>query len=230
MCRAAQPPRKRYSASLSFCRWFSKAWGRLKDIPAPNLSLRCAIDDLEVHCKFGTRRKAQAGGWEHDPLLCSETLKRSEAAAHEAACDFRVVECTHRDSGGRHAECPHKCRHRDLAQHAAQCELRPASCVHAGCEAVLSANRAAAHALVCGHRPCECPNDGCNTVVSAAALAEHRAVCAREEVECGYDGCGVRMLREGVEAHDNEQLRQHLALTSTALKTQRAEMTAALQT
>ena len=24
MCRAAQPPRKRYSASLSFCRWFSK--------------------------------------------------------------------------------------------------------------------------------------------------------------------------------------------------------------
>jgi pectin methylesterase-like acyl-CoA thioesterase len=58
-------------------------------------------------------------------------------------------------------------------------------------------------------------------MVSAAALAEHRAVCAREEVECGYDGCGVRMLREGVEAHDNEQWRQHLALTSRALQNER---------
>ena len=229
MCRAAQPPRKRYSASLSFCRWFSKAWGRLKDIPTPNLSFRSAIDDLEVHCKFGTRRKAQAGGWEHDPLLCPQILKRSEAAAHEAACSFRVVECMHRDSGGRHANCPHRCRHRDLTQHAAECELRPASCVHAGCGAVLSANRAAGHAFVCGHRPCECPNDGCSTMVSAAALAEHRAVCGREEVECGYDGCGVRMLREGVEAHDHEQWRQHLALTSAALKTQRAELTTAFR-
>ena len=223
MCRAAQPPRKRYSASLCLCRWFSKAWGRLKDIPAPNLSLRDIADDLEVHCKFGTRRKAQAGGWEHDPLLCCKTLKRSEAAAHEAGCSFRVVECTHRDFGGRHANCAHKCRHRDLAEHAAECELRPASCVHAGCEAVLSANRAAGHALVCGHRACECPNDGCSTVVSAAALAEHRAVCAREEVECSYDGCGVRMLREGLEAHDNEQWRQHLALTSAALRNERTD-------
>ena len=32
------------------------------------------------------------------------------------------------------------------------------------------------------------------------------------------------MLREGVEAHDNEQWRQHLAQTSAALKTQHAEM------
>ena len=222
MCRAAQHPRKRYSASLSFCRWFSKVWGRLKDIPRPNLSLRDVANDLEVHCCWGTRPKAQASGWEHNPLLCSETLKRSEAAAHEAVCDFRVVECMHRDSGGRHVNCPHKGRHRYLAQHAAECELRPASCFHSGCEAVLSANRAAGHALVCAHRPCECPNDGCDAMVSATALAEHRATCARQEVECGYDGCGVRMLREGVEAHDNEQWRQHLALISATLATERA--------
>ena len=75
----------------------------------------------------------------------------------------------------------------------------------------------------------------------AAPLAEHRAVCAREEVECSHDGCGVQMLREDVEAHDNEQWRQHLALVSGALQIERtdsktmerklrAEMTAALQT
>ena len=83
--------------------------GRLEDIAAPNLSLRDAADDLEVHCRWGVRRSAQGDDWEQDPSLCSAIIKRTAAAAHEAACPFRVVACVHWDSGvhrsGGHLMC-----------------------------------------------------------------------------------------------------------------------------
>ena len=196
---------------------------------AAALKLIGFIMDLEVNCRWGMRRRANGKGWEHDPSLCTKTLPRGEAAAHEAVCDFRVVECPHNDSMRRRMKCKHTCRHRDLAHHLAECELRPVTCPNAGCDAVLSFNRADAHAAVCRYQPRKCPNDGCGEIVSAEGLAEHRSVCPREEVLCEFDGCDAWILREDKEAHDTEHLRQHLALTLAALNTVRADTAAALK-
>jgi WD40 repeat protein len=55
-------------------------------------ALKGVVEALRVYCRFGGREAAR-GGWRPDPEGCLAQLSRSDAAAHEAACEHALEAC-----------------------------------------------------------------------------------------------------------------------------------------
>jgi sugar lactone lactonase YvrE len=55
-------------------------------------ALKGVVEALRVYCRFGVRED-ERGAWKPDPEGCLAQLSRSDAAAHEAACEHALEAC-----------------------------------------------------------------------------------------------------------------------------------------
>ena len=204
------------------CRRDCARTGAVSSLFNPNFSVKDALDELRVHCRFGLRADG-ADGWEKDPEGCPACVKRANKATHELKCDHRRIQCPYIDNATvplfcfgswsewsvwwQGKECPHACKHSELAQHQQECKLVPVACGFEGCDSQPSKSQLVNHRKQCEHRPQPCPNK-CGRQVTLVRLAVHRELCIQQENTCGFSGCGVRM----VEAEHNEQnMPKHLS-------------------
>ena len=79
------------------CRSECARTGAVSSLMVPNFSVKDALDELRVHCRFGLRAGG-ADGWEKDPEGCPALVKRGDKVAHEQKCEHRRVQCRYTDS------------------------------------------------------------------------------------------------------------------------------------
>jgi hypothetical protein len=80
------------------------------------------------------------------------------------------------------------------------------------------------HQAECPKRRVFCPNPGCGSLIAFDDVNGHKAhYCELEEVACPFAefGCTARMLRKGVDSHEDTAMKQHNRLLLCSMKQQR---------
>ena len=138
------------------------------------------------------------------------------AADHFRTCDFAGVKCAFEG-------CDAVVVRSDLTAHNRVCDHRTFCCKWDGCSAQLKAMDRDQHELECVKRKVPCPNGGCNQSIVFDLLTQHRASCPYELCACPFAdvGCTARMLRNEIEKHEDDQMKQHNRLLLKTVKEQR---------
>ena len=99
-------------------------------------------------------------------------------------------------------------------QHSLSCPKRPWKCQH--CEAVTTFDIKATHLMNCTHYPTACPNQCDIGTIPRSKVDEHLTVCPLEVVQCEFTdiGCTIKMIRQELKRHIEENLQQHLLAAS----------------
>jgi len=124
-----------------------------------------------VYCRFSRRaatgRGAGESEWEADPDGCPVgTLPSRDAAAHEAACGYRLALCSH--------GCGAAVRAREAAEHEEACPAREITC--ALCRAPVPAARFVHHAQrACPDARVACRYAGCTALLPRRDFPAHDA-------------------------------------------------------
>lgn len=106
---------------------------------------------------------------------CSFASPRATLAAHEASCEFRLVDCEH---------CQQPVRFLDMTNHVADC-LTLETCCPNSCGASLQRKDLAEHRSLCPNESVACPFQvhGCSATVQRKDFASHQAEAAWEHSE-----------------------------------------------
>ena len=150
------------------------------------------------------------------PLPCPndcgiDDIPRKDIGDHRKTCLLEVVQCSN--------ECGEEMQRQHLSNHLEdQCPRRKIYCqyCHVEGEHQLILGE---HVAMCLKFPLACPNECDVGTVCRGDMDEHRQICLLETIDCEYHtvGCEVKMLRKDLDKHTEENMKEHLFLTTKKL-------------
>lgn len=95
-------------------------------------------------------------------------------------------------------------------QHCLSCPKRSWKCQH--CEFVSTVDTQESHLLDCMHYPVACPNQCDVGTIPRSRVDEHLTICPLQVVPCEFSdiGCTVKMTRQELKCHVEENMQHHL--------------------
>ena len=150
------------------------------------------------------------------PLPClnhcgTKDILREDMEKHIKMCPLEIVQCTN--------ECGKEVQRKDLAGHLQnECPRRLHYCQYCNIEGEYQLITVV-HITECDMVPLTCPNQCDIGTVRRGDMDQHRKICPLETVDCEYYkvGCKAKMLRKDVEKHSEDNMKEHLLLTTKKL-------------
>ena len=150
------------------------------------------------------------------PLPCPNNcgildILREDVGKHRKICVLENVQCTN--------ECGKEMERQNLSDHLQnECPRRLHYCQYCNIEGehqFITGD----HMTVCDKFPLTCPNQCDIGIVCRGDMDQHRKTCSLETVDCEYCrvGCKAKMLRKNLEEHNEDNMKEHLLLTTKKL-------------
>ena len=146
------------------------------------------------------------------PNHCGITdILRKDMGKHRKICQLEIVQCTN--------GCKKEMQQQNLADHLQnECPHRLCYCKYCNIEGehqFITGD----HMTVCDNFPLTCPNQCDIESVCRGDMDDHRKTCPLETIDCEYCkvGCKIKVLRKDLEKHNEDNMKQHLLLTTKKL-------------
>ncbi|XP_031551617.1 TNF receptor-associated factor family protein DDB_G0272340-like isoform X2 [Actinia tenebrosa] len=185
----------------------------------PQFTVKGIVDNLEVYCHPCAQAKAPSEG-------CGWVGKLQHLAHHRKNCQFQEMQCPH--------GCFEKIQKRKMKDHEKICDFRKVECEK--CGIILLQLEKETHlrddclqALIfCPNR---CQDEQIIVQIKRIDLSDHLSkVCPKALIDCPYkeQGCVVKIERQDVEKHVQENMAGHMMLLAkecSSLKKQNESLT-----
>ena len=150
------------------------------------------------------------------PLPCpndcgTKDVLREDMYKHRKMCPLENVQCTN--------ECGKEMKQKYLASHLQnECPRRLHYCQYCNIKGEHQ-YITVVHMTACDKVPLACPNQCDVGTVCRGDMDKHRKICPLETIDCEYHkvGCKVKMLRKDLEKHSEDNMKEHLLLTTKKL-------------
>lgn len=171
---------------------------------------RRKVQDLKVKCNdINSKCK-----WEGTVGILEE---------HVATCEFALVPCPKQCS--KDSDEKVYFTKDNLEQHLKNdCPYRDYECEHCG-EKGTYTNITEVHDEKCEKKLVPCSNADCTDTIQRQAIKRHLKDCIHTEVSCKYQkiGCNVKMKRNAISGHENDEDKLHLHMALNAIITMKAK-------
>ena len=145
-------------------------------------------------------------------------MPREDVLEHRNTCPLEIIQCTN--------ECGKKMARQQLGSHLEnKCPRRSACCRYCNIEGehqFISVG----HIEKCQKYPLTCPNNCDIETVCRGDMDKHRKICPLETIDCEYCkvGCDAKVQRKDLEKHSDDNLKEHLLLTTKKLNSTEDEL------
>ncbi|XP_011404109.1 PREDICTED: TNF receptor-associated factor 2-like [Amphimedon queenslandica] len=139
--------------------------------------------------------------------------------SHLTVCPFDVVKC----SNGCGAELKRSNLKTHLTSRCSQRIVKCQYCQSSGMHIIVTSKH---HLDTCTHYPVKCANKDCSLELPRIEMLSHIKACAKTLVSCEYSsiGCDKKIMRENLEKHNEESMKDHLLMAVKEVGLLRADV------